>query len=487
MNPAGLVFPALRWSGRVLEGVWPEVCSAVELGVGGFVVFGGSVTGMQALVRRAMEHAGRPLLFAADMERGAGQQLEEATPLPPALALAGLDDTALLEAARMTAQEAASAGIGWLLGPVADLDVEPANPIVGTRSFGSGALSVSDQVRAWVLATQAEGVHACVKHFPGHGRTTADSHSELPVVDESREELAADLAPFRAAIDVGVRSVMMAHVSYPALDPTRRPASLSMAIIGLLRKKLGFGGLVVTDAMIMDAISSAGRTQAEAAVEAVRAGCDVVLYPSSAEATVVALNEALLDGTLTEERVASALRRVEAAAGAAGQPEDDLIPTPSQARALEMAAASIQQLRGSMLDVKPGQRLRLHIVDDDAIAPPARGAGPGTKPPDRRKLVRALADRGVHVVKSSAEEADGDVVAVFAETKAWKGRAGLAGESIGEVARVLDSTLDATVILFGHPRLADQLPAATNVICAWCGDPLMQEAVAERMLGPVRR
>jgi beta-glucosidase len=228
VNPARLVFPGLRWADRGLEEVWPEVRRQVDLGVGGFVVFGGSVSAMRDLVIRTRDYAGRALLFAADLERGAGQQLAEATPLPPAAALATLDDAALLTAARLTAQEAAAAGIGWVLGPVADLDVEPANPIVGTRSFGASATEVSDRVRTWILAAQGEGVLGCAKHFPGHGRTTVDSHADLPVVGEQLEVLEADLLPFKAAIAAGVGSIMLAHVSYPALA-SRRESSVFYA------------------------------------------------------------------------------------------------------------------------------------------------------------------------------------------------------------------------------------------------------------------
>ncbi len=229
MTPARLVFPVLRWGSRAPDEVWPDVRAALDLGVGGFVVFGGSMIAMKELVGRALEHAGRPVLFAADLERGAGQQLEGATPLPPPAALASLTDRGLLEAARMTAEEAASAGIGWVLAPMADLDVEPANPIVGTRSFGADPAAVAHVVRVWVRTAQDEGVHACAKHFPGHGRTTADSHAELPVVGATRGDLDADLTPFRAAIEAGVRTIMMAHVVYPHLDPSGAPASLSVA------------------------------------------------------------------------------------------------------------------------------------------------------------------------------------------------------------------------------------------------------------------
>jgi beta-glucosidase-like glycosyl hydrolase len=485
MNPARVVFPVIRWGDRSLEAVWPEVRNAVELGVGGFVVFGGSVSRMAKLASRVNEHAGRPLLFAADLERGAGQQFSEATPLPPAAALAGLDDAALIEAARMTAQEAAAAGIGWVLGPVADLDIEPANPIVGTRSFGAGALSVADQVRAWVMTLQGEGVHACAKHFPGHGRTTADSHAELPVVSAPRDELEADLTPFRAAVDVGVRSIMMAHVAYPAIDPSGRPASLSYATVGLLRRRLGFGGLVVTDAMIMEAVSALDYTPAEASVEAIRVGCDVVLYPPSPEATVVALSEALSAGTLAEERVASAIRRIDAAASSAVAAPDDLVPTPSHAQALDMAAATVCQLRGAMPELHPGDRARVHVVDDDRAGPSARGAAPGAVVSDRGAFADALAQRGIEILDQEDRREAAELIATFAEIRGWKGRAGLAPSTEAELERLLDGALDATLVLFGHPRLAEGLPSAARVVCGWNGDPLMQEAVAQRLVRSV--
>ncbi len=482
MNPARLVFPGLRWGDRGPDDVWPEVRQALDLGVGGFCVFGGSVTGMRAIVARALDHAGRPLLFASDLERGAGQQLREATPLPPVAALAGMVDTELLEAARITAQEAAAAGIAWVLAPVVDLDLEPSNPIVGTRSFGSSPSHVSDLVRAWVISAQSEGVLACAKHFPGHGRTTVDSHADLPVVAATRKELEMDLEPFRAAIAAGVGSVMLAHVSYPALDPSGAPASLSPKIIGYLREGLGFDGLVATDALVMEAISAAGRTESEAAVEAVRAGCDVVLYPQSVEATVRALSEALDRKALDPQRVAEAGYRIVAAAAATRIDEEVLRPISSYAQALEMASTSVRLLRGSWPRCAAGESVRLHIVDDDEIALPSFIGAPGHVLPDRGHLAESLSGREVMVAEASAPEARADLVALFSEVKGWKGRSDLAEKSIEAVRQALEKAPTATVVLFGHPRLADQLTFAQNVICAWCGDALMQDAVAERLV-----
>jgi beta-glucosidase len=482
MNTARLVFPAIRWGDRSPDHVWPEVRQAIELGVGGFVVFGGSVSRMRELVKRAQDHAGWPLLFASDLERGAGHQLGEATPLPPAAALAGLADRELLEAARITAQEAASAGIGWVLAPVADLDIEPANPIVGTRSFGAGSAAVSDLVRSWVLSAQAEGVNACAKHFPGHGRTTTDSHAGLPVVPASREVLQEDITPFRLAIDAGVRSIMMAHVSYPALDPTGTPASLSPAIVRFLREELKFDGLVATDALIMEAVSASGRSEVNAAVDAIRAGCDVVLYPSDPALTVAALDRALQEGRLEAQRVAAATYRIVAAAARAEILADEVAPTASYDRALELATASVRLVRGSLPATRRGQRFRVHVLDDDIVALPEVVAAPGMMPTDQQQLTHALRSRSGHVGDLLSGEAAIDLVAVFCGVKAWKKRSGMAPETVRQVEAIVDRAPGAVVILFGHPRLAEQISAVDNVLCAWCGDTLMQDAVAERLM-----
>lgn len=486
MNPARLVFPAIRWEDKDLDGVWPEVRDALDLGVGGFVAFGGSTSDMLALTGRAKEHARRPLLFAADLERGAGQQFSGGTQLPPPAALAELGDAAIAEAAGITAVEARAAGIGWVFAPVADLDVEPQNPIVGTRGFGAEPHDVARQVRVWVESAQAEGVHACAKHFPGHGRSTTDSHSGLPVIEASRATLEDDLLPFRAAIDAGARSIMLAHVAYPALDPERRPASLSPLVIGLLREELGFAGLLVTDALIMGAIAASGRVETEAAVESIRAGCDVLLYPTSVEDTVDALAAALDSGDLEDQRVAQAVERVEGAAGeivahATAQLDGAADRHPEQA--LRLAVASLKPLRGTRPSLKAGESVRIHIIDDDSPAQAAAGSAPGTRRIDRSALANSLRKHGAPLLDSLSSEEDAcDLIAVFSDVRAWKGRVGLAPESVRAVNSVLARAPDATVILFAHPRTASELPTARHILGAWCGDSVMQEAVAQQLM-----
>src|SRR5690606_875867 len=198
-----------------------------ELGVGGFIFFGGTAEAVASLTKELHERSRVRLLIGADLERGAGQQFRGLTGLPPLAALGALRDAdAIRRAARLTAREALSVGVNWVYAPDCDLDVEPDNPIIGTRALGSDANVVADLAAEWIDSCQSEGVLACAKHFPGHGRTLGDSHMDLPSVSASRAMLEQeDLLPFHAAIDAGVASVMTAHVVYPALDASGTPAT----------------------------------------------------------------------------------------------------------------------------------------------------------------------------------------------------------------------------------------------------------------------
>ncbi|MDQ3556325.1 MAG: beta-glucosidase, partial [Gemmatimonadota bacterium] len=313
---ARLLFPALRPT--VTEGfavVRPAIEHGLELGVGGFVLFGGDAEAVRELTGELHRRSAHPLLIASDLERGAGQQFRGATPLPPAAALGSLGDPRISErAGELTAREARALGVNWIYAPVADVDLESRNPIIGTRAFGTEPEAVAAQVAAWTRGCARGGALSCVKHFPGHGRTVGDSHAERPTVAAGRQELEADLAPFRAGFAAGTDATMTAHVSYPALDPSGRPATLSRPILhGLLREELGFGGLVVTDALIMDGLTE-DVSEAQAAVEALAAGCDALLYPGDTDVVMRELAAALEDGRVARSRVDDAVRRVGAAA-----------------------------------------------------------------------------------------------------------------------------------------------------------------------------
>src|SRR5690242_2053218 len=208
---AQLLLPAIRWDPeRGFDAAREGIQQALALGVGGFILFGGEQDAVRALTKELRQRSRVPLLIAADLERGAGQQFAGATGLPPLAAIASLGDIdAIRRAARLTAREARTMGVNWAYAPVVDLDLLPENPIIGSRSLGADPRRVASLGAAWIEACQSEGVLACAKHFPGHGRTHVDSHIALPVVDATKQELfESDLVPFEAAIRAGVASIM---------------------------------------------------------------------------------------------------------------------------------------------------------------------------------------------------------------------------------------------------------------------------------------
>ena len=464
LDPGRLILPALR---AAPDGSFAReagaIADALDLGVGGFIIFGGNAESVRRLTSDLLRRAERPLLLAADLERGAGQQIEGLTEFPPPLALAAMDDPTVARwAGSVTAQEARAVGINWVFAPVADLDLLPDNPIVQTRSFGRDPQRVATLVRSWVEGCQGAGALACVKHYPGHGRTTADSHITLPAVDASREVLTGgDLVPFAVAAECGVAAMMTAHVAFPALDPSGLPATLSRSIMGELRTTIGFQGLVVTDALIMDG-ALVGRRESDAAVEAVQSGVDVLLYPKDPRRVREALASAVESGALTRERVAEALGRYERALAAATRSTPPVRRGPYES--VDGLADAL--LRQGMVRGDPpalNGPLDLVIVDDDLGGP----YPPGPSDHVSRALGGELASRYTGGSR---------VVLVFSEPRAWKGRAGF-GEPAREALASYASDAEL-IVLFGHPRLGEELTSAAPVLLAWHRQRLMQEAVA---------
>ncbi|HUQ16097.1 MAG TPA: glycoside hydrolase family 3 N-terminal domain-containing protein [Gemmatimonadales bacterium] len=463
-DPGRLILPALRAGpGGTFAHEAGAIADALDLGVGGFIIFGGNAESVRRLTVDLLRRAERPLLLASDLERGAGQQVEGLTEFPPPLALAALGDPGVARwAGAVTAQEARAVGINWVFAPVADLDLLPENPIVQTRAFGHDPQRVATLVRNWIEGCQAAGALACAKHYPGHGRTAVDSHITLPAVDASREVLtASDMVPFSVAADCGVAAMMTAHVAYPALDPSGAPATLSPGIMDGLRRSLGFDGLVVTDALIMDG-ALVGRRESDAAVEAVQSGVDVLLYPKDPRRVRDALASALEGGVLTRGRIEEALRRYERAVAAATRSTPPVRRGPFDS-ADSLADALLQQgmVRGDAPRLTGP--VDLVVVDDDAGGP----YPPSPSDYTAKSLGPELASRYTGGSR---------VVLVFAEPRAWKGRAGFGAASRDALASCAsDADL---IVLFGHPRLVEQLPSEAPVLLAWHRQRLMQEAVA---------
>jgi beta-glucosidase len=462
MKASRLIFPAIRWRDDTGFGhEWESIRHALGLEVGGFIIFGGTAEAVRALTTQLRREAGRPLLLAADLERGAGQQFDGLTQFPPPRALAALDRLEVTRwAGGVTAREAKGVGINWVFAPVADLDLLPDNPIIQTRAFAADPALAARHVAAWIEGCQGAGALACAKHYPGHARTTTDSHISLPVVSASREQLLVDRVPFTAAIDAGVASLMTAHVAYPALDASGLPATLSRVIIGDLRQG-GYDGLVVSDALIMEA-ALAGRSETDAAVAALAAGVDILLYPQDAAAVAAALDAALASGSLHRARVAEAHRRYERALWDA-----DVAPMPLERAPFDGAPALADALVGAGINRARLPQLRtpieLVVVDDDLGGPYAPVPGD--------TVAQTLQALGMPPGSGGSR-----IVLAFAEPRAWKGRAGFGEASRAALQEVVPGS-DLTV-LFGHPRLVGEIPGDGAVLVAWHRQRLMQAAVA---------
>ena len=257
-----------------------------------------------------------PLLISTDQEMGVVVRVgPPATQLPGSMALgATRDPRSAQQAAQITGRELRAIGINQNYAPDADVNVDPQNPVIGVRSFSSDPALVSQLVAAQVTGFEQpgrQGVSSTAKHFPGHGDTSTDSHYGLPVIDHTREEWEQlDEPPFRAAVEAGIDSIMTAHIVVPALDPSEDPATLSQPILtGLLRERLGYDGVVVTDSLQMAGVREKYGDD-EVAVRAVLAGADQLLMPMDMDVAYEAVQEAVASGRISAERLDQSVERI---------------------------------------------------------------------------------------------------------------------------------------------------------------------------------
>ncbi len=484
MNVASLLVPALPWDATngfaYLRGVIED---ALEVGVGGFIIRGGPRQKVGALAAALQGASREPLLLAADAERGAGEQFSGCTELPPLAALGALarhDPSGIARrAARITARELKALGLNWALGPVCDLDLPPGSPVISVRSPGADPEAVAAFAGEWVDACQAEGVMACAKHFPGHGRARGDSHLESSIVAERPELIAqSDLAPFRAVIDGGVASIMVSHVRYPTLDSRDLPATLSAPIVTrLLRESMEFEGLIVSDSVDMRSVLALG-SEAAVCVSALAAGCDVLLGVADPQGTAEAITRAITDGALDRELVRRAIERRARWAGWASSSTARETALDDVMWVRQIADRSVHMVRGEA--PRLGQAVEVVVVDEDSTGP---------WPPRERGMfestLRALEMDAPVVSEPTAHTRVPVLIALYCDVIAWKGY-----DAPSEVARAAVSRAiavaaaqkrDACVVLFGHPRHAASLPDAPRIACAWEGTPVMQAAAARAL------
>jgi beta-glucosidase-like glycosyl hydrolase/CubicO group peptidase (beta-lactamase class C family) len=482
-----------------------------DLALGGIVLFRSeayeAAAFMDDLQAAAAEAGHPPLLVAADFEWGADFRIGGAVPYPTAMAIGAAGDPAAAEwMGRASARDARALGVHWIFAPVADVNVNPRNPVINVRSFGEDPQLVSEMVAAFVHGVQDAGALATAKHFPGHGDTSVDSHIDVPILRVDSQRLqAVELTPFRAAIDAGVASIMTAHLAVPALTAEEDlPATLSSAVLtDLLRRQLGFTGLVVTDAMEMGGIDRHWWS-GEAAVKSLAAGADMVLLPPFPGAVRAAIVRAVENGELPATRLQEAVRRVLVAKARLGlyleggpsplrQLAERFAPAADASLARDVAERAVTLLRDRH-DVLPIDARRPHrvlvvgISDNDTPAPTQvlvaalrRHIGSVTS----RSIDGRTSGDEAAALMAEAARADIVIMPVRANVRSYQERIELPDKQ-ERYARLL-ARLDVPVVVvaLGSPYTVSAVPDAGAAVVAYGSSDPLQQAVAAALLGEI--
>jgi beta-N-acetylhexosaminidase len=514
--------------------------------VGGIILFRGPVYESVVLVNRMQNLARYPLLISADLEAGAGMRFDDTVNLPWNMAVGATDnpDYARRQGA-LTAHEARALGVQQIYAPVADVNNNAANPVINVRSYGEDPVAVGRFVAAFVEGAQMGGVIATAKHFPGHGDTATDSHRGLPAIDVSRERLnAIELVPFRAAVKSGVGSVMTGHIAMPQIDPTAvvplprdvklkpidtdegseiveengtMPTTLSPVMNGILRRDLGFDGLIVTDAMSMSGLTLYF-TQEEASVRALEAGADLLLKPADPDAAVRGVKEAVMKGRLKEGRINESARRVLAAKYDLGLVKQRITPLDaidinvagreSVDLAREIAEHAITLVRNDeklvpLISLKPDARIfnlaitngddRLWIANSFSSALGRRLLSlpmAADNPTARNVETVVLDDRStnaeVQKVLERAKGADLVIASLYGRVRTGQARSvGLPDPGAKALSALITSRLPLVGISFGNPYLLQSFPELRTYVVAYGDMPSLQQAAARALLGEI--
>ena len=473
-----------------------------SLKVGGIIMSIGSPTEIAAKLNALQRAAPLPLLVASDLEGGTTLRLNGGTPFPTQMGIGagGREDDAY-QMGRVTALEGRAVGIHLAFAPVADVNSNPDNPIINTRSFGGDPHAVARLVAATIHGIRDNGMLATAKHFPGHGDTETDSHLSLPTITAGWTRFdTLELVPFRAAIAAGVDAVMSAHIALPALDPgQQRPGTLAPPILtGMLRDSLHFAGVIATDALNMGAIVQEVGAD-EAPVLAFLAGSDLLLMPTDAGRAIDAMVRAVESGRISRERVDQSVRKIltmKARLGLFERREVDLDKVSSVISRAEFRQIGQDAIQRSITLLKDS----LGTVDELRAAPRTVSLvvmtengttlGPTLAAELRRKgftvrqvTLPLLADSATR--DSVLRQIDSTSVALIAASvRVSSGKGTIALPPGAEQAIAAIAARQPTVLVsFGSPYLISQVPNVQSYILAWVANPASETAVAKALTG----
>lgn len=472
--------------------------------VGGVIYFGWSdnledpqqvarlSNGIQAAARALP--TGIPALVSIDQEEGVVVRLPQpSTQLPGTMALGATRDPRLAElAARITGKELRACGVNQNYAPLADVNVNALNPVIGVRSFGADPTAVAALVEGQVDGFHHAGIASTVKHFPGHGDTEVDSHIGLPVIDHTREELdEIDLPPFRTAIAAGADAVMTAHIVVPALDPDEMPATLSKPILtDLLRTELGFEGVIVTDSLLMEGVRTIFDDD-RVPIEAIKAGADQMLMPPDLALAIDAVTAAVEDGEISTERLDASVERIlrmKTARGLFDEPEVDVEAVP---RILDTKAHHLasDRIGNASITVLKNDDALLPVSGTDKVLVTGWGATAATT------LSRALVAEGVHATPApanepdaalisdvAAEAADHDLVVVLTQSAAF----GITQPQQDLVQALVDTGVPVVAVAVRNPYDVAHHAATTAAVVTYGYADVSLESLARVLAGTVR-
>ena len=499
--------------------------------VGGFIVFGGTepappvllnptygtvILGQPleaaATLNRLQRLSKLPLLNAADFEFGVGMRISGGTQFPHAMALGATGDPALAEqAARIIGEEARALGIHMDFAPVADVNNNPRNPVINTRSFGEDPLKVGAMVAAFTRGLRAGGALATLKHFPGHGDTDVDTHLGLAVIPHDRDRLdAVELVPFGTGIAAGADAVMVAHVELPKIDPANQPATFSRpTTTGLLRDGLKFNGLIVTDSMSMAAITKLA-APGDGAARAIEAGADIVLQSPDPAAAISGFAAAVARGDIAAARIDASVRRVLAAKARLGLQTTRLVDLEAvtahvgsrahRAVAQEVSERSMTLVKDARQQVpltlaKEKSVLLVSVLDYQGgwrIASPGRTFLPAMKERWPNSTAIEISDRTTaperDLVRTMAGKFDAIVLGIFVRTASGSGRMDLAPDTAKLVSSLAAlGSVDRPVIaaFFGNPYVAANVSDLPAMLLTYDFGDLAESSAARAIAGEI--
>ncbi|NWF89944.1 MAG: glycoside hydrolase family 3 C-terminal domain-containing protein [Ignavibacteriaceae bacterium] len=478
-----------------------------DLKVGGLIFFSGDILNQALLTNKMQVLANIPLLIASDFERGLGMRLKDGLEFPYSMALAATGNLTLsFKLGKVIAEEARAMGVHQNYAPVADLNDNPSNPIINIRAFSADKKITSEFCSAFIRGTTSARVLTTAKHFPGHGNTHVDSHLDIPLIKGSKKYLLNnELVPFSACIKAGVHSIMVGHLAVPSIEKNPKiTATLSKKIItDLLIKKLGFDGLIMTDAMNMDSVCK-NFSAADATIRAFKAGNDMILFPPDEEIAVDALNSAVKRGQISQARIDHSLRKLLSAKRWLKIDENrfvnlnDIPKSLSTKEHLKLAQTiadkSITLVKNEKKIVplnKSKSRDIFWITITEGLGNELETFYQSLLQEQFPNSIYALVhqetnDEYYTKILNAVEDVDIVILSSFIRVKAYQGSISISQKHEEFVKDILKLKTKSVLISFGNPYLLSVFPEVNAYLCAYGDTKASQQAVLKALKGEIK-